>query len=48
MKQVRKKQKIKDLEPWMVQFVKDRLLWVMRDKKSRKPLNVSYSKDGLK
>lgn len=36
---------IPQVEPWMVQFIKDRELVVLRDKRG-KALNVSFTEEG--
>jgi len=41
------RREIPQVEPWMVQFIKDRDLVVLRDKRG-KALNISFSEEGLR
>lgn len=42
------KGKLRKVEPWIRTFIQDRDLYVLREKRNDKALNVSYSPDGLK
>lgn len=44
----RNNRKVRLLEPWIVEFISNRGLKIMRSVADKKPLNVSYSEDGLK
>lgn len=42
------KKEIPQIDPWMIDYLAGQKLWIMRNKDTGKPLNVSYSPDGLK
>lgn len=43
-----RRSKLAEIEPRIKQFVEDQNLYVLRDVRTNKALNVSYSPDGLK
>lgn len=40
--------KIRPIEPWIRKYIEDANLVVLRDKRNNKPLNVSYTEEGLR